>query len=44
MGQNATCQHCNGEVEYGTTEHGFRGFVHTATGLSECPSEVEDAR
>lgn len=34
-----TCQHCDGEVEFGMTEHGFKGFVHTATGLAECPSD-----
>ena len=30
------CQYCHGEVEYGTTEQGFKGFVHVATGKAAC--------
>ncbi len=33
----ATCQHCDRPVEFGRTEQGFAGFVHTATGLAACP-------
>lgn len=34
---NSTCQHCDHEVVYGMTEHGFKGFIHTETGTTECP-------
>lgn len=32
-----TCQHCHGEVRYGMTEHGFKGFVHVTSGTAACP-------
>ena len=34
-----TCQHCDHEVQYGQTEHGFKGFIHLATGTTVCPTE-----
>lgn len=34
------CQHCGAPVEFGQTEQGFRGFVHTASGLAACPSPL----
>lgn len=40
----SACQHCHEDVEFGMTEQGFRGFVHTATGLAACPQPAEDAR
>jgi len=38
----AKCQHCHQAVEYGMTEHGFRGFVHVSTGTTPCPTESTD--
>lgn len=35
----SACQLCDHEVEFGQTEHGYRGFVHLATGTTECPRE-----
>lgn len=33
----STCQYCDHEVQYGTTEHGFAGFVHLVNDRAECP-------
>jgi hypothetical protein len=40
-GYLATCQHCGHEVEFGQTEHGYRGFVHAETGTTECPQPAD---
>ena len=38
------CQHCNQQVQWGQTEQGFAGFVHTANGLSTCPQPTEQTQ
>ncbi|HMG43036.1 MAG TPA: hypothetical protein VK611_17020 [Acidimicrobiales bacterium] len=39
----STCQHCGHPVTFGQTEHGHRGFVHEATGTTECPASAATA-
>ncbi|HMG41158.1 MAG TPA: hypothetical protein VK611_07495 [Acidimicrobiales bacterium] len=36
----STCQHCGHPATFSMTEHGYRGFVHEATGTTECPPVV----
>lgn len=36
----ATCETCGNAVTFGPTEHGYRGFIHEATGTTVCPPNI----
>lgn len=34
------CDQCGQPVTFGPTEHGYRGFIHEATGTTVCPTKL----